>query len=206
MRLIDKNVAYLIVQPATKLFASEDTVTLNSNREIITKKGFGGIPIFIPIPLISFFGGVQRFLGFQEVGHVKTNNIYTSTATNTINNLSATTTDIKLKSSNRSTTFATRGSGTFQLDIIVSVNNLLEMVFEAYMEFATRTLFNTRFHYLSNSTLAFNMLLSSYNKDRTQDMNSRYTLIFTRPEVGLTTLAGNENKPNDKFCKISRIT
>lgn len=191
-----KKFKYLVIQPDFTLvrfnsFGYNDAFNFNSpglfNVDLglprILTNLLPDIKLQIPIALLGAFGDdYQSLLGFIQSSATKTTNILTTQVSTLINNLS------QAGEFNGSIQFADnnfftqeRGEVSFNLTIESTLNNILNTVLSGYLELATKTLFNVRFHYISNDIVIFNMILRGVTEDATEN-NKKYSLSFYKPQ------------------------
>lgn len=179
---------YLIIQPSIELF------TLGRNPVAVPVNPELGTPTFtayvqIPIPLISnldFVNNIASITGLIETAKSKNSNIMTSQVANLVNSLS-TAGDFngEITFANDNFFYQERGETTFNLVLMSDVNNVFDTVLTGYLELASKTLFNTRFHYISQNMIIFNMILRSVSEDASEN-NKTYTLSFYKPQQDST--------------------
>lgn len=185
-----------------------------------------GVPIPIPLNGVTKLDDkVSNFLDYIELHAVKGLNVQTSTTTllNSANALlygesggststskpnvdskgnvvinSETQTEI-IKWQNPNLTYVERGDETFSLVIKGGVGNILTPIIDTYMEVASKTTLNVRFHYISNNLLMFNMILQNYNIDKS-DQNPVLSFQFYKPETALAQK--NETVTSTKTLKV----
>ena len=198
---------YLIIQPFATIDAEKATV------------GSWKKYIFIPIPLSGAtltgnegaFSAVNNtgsnLLGFNQVTYAKSLNIFTQSGLDIINKnaFSTSSSEISLTSADfkKGITFQAQGQEQFSLNLMSDSHNLSEPALDAYMEVASNTLTNVIFHYISNKTFLFNMILQSYLKVP-NSMNSIITLNFFKPPKGQQIV--DSDTPENSNNSITTIT
>lgn len=191
VKFIKEEFAYLIIQPLKKV-ESESSSVLGGFETQVATATIGFLPLYIPIPLkqtVPLTDINTSFTGFQQTGFTKSTQLISSTASGVINASAfagtSTLFEQEFSTQNNSKTFTTKGTNLVNIDIICSIKNIFELAFEGYIELAGTSAQNCRFHYISNDTLAFNMLLQDVIKSK-EGLNSVYSMVFVRPETGLT--------------------
>lgn len=177
----------------------------------------------LPIPLDGYFGigkEIANLYDYVEVSAIKNLNVLTSTVSALFtaqsvqeSNVSETqSVDSKgnaiynvteegglIKFANPNLTYAERGQETFVLSIIGGVGNPITVAIDGYLEIASKTTWNVRFHYISNNMVIFNMILNTYQINKTS-LNPRMTFGFVKPQQAVSQ--GEEDIKYDSIVSV----
>lgn len=203
MQLLNKNFSYLIAQPNIDFFTEKD---FSKNGVVpiqyrVLKYLANNPPI--PIPLKgegTIASNINAFLGFQEKSSMSSSTIVTKTVKEILSKYSQSTEGFngKIAFANSNVMATEKGDTTFNLSITSTTENIFNVAFIVFMETASKTLFNTVFHYISNNALLFNLVMTNFTNNSTEN-NSSFNLSFTYYERAIAQSVTNQKSTSESL-------